>query len=170
MSFLKQAVLAAATPLALVIFAAVLAGPSAAQSGDQKSEVVPSDTVLRANTRLVVTDVVATDGNGKPVTDLKPEDFKVLENGRPQHVAHFSFHQPAAQVASRTASLPPDIITNAPAYTASSMNIILFDSANGDASEHAYARDELLKFLSTAQIHEPLAIFALHTDLKLLHD
>jgi hypothetical protein len=50
------------------------------------------------------------------------------------------------------------------------MNVILFDSANGDASEHAYARDQLLKFLATAEVHEPLAIFALHTDLKLLHD
>jgi VWFA-related protein len=170
MSFLKQAILAVATPLALVIFPAVLAGPSAAQSGDQKNEVVQSDTVLRANTRLVVTDVVATDGNGKPVTDLKPEDFKVLENGRPQHVANFSFHQPIAQAASRNLTLPPDIVTNMPAYTASSMNVILFDSANGDASEHAYARDQLLKFLATAEIHEPLAIFALHTDLKLLHD
>lgn len=170
MSFLKHAILAVATPLALVIFPAVLAGPSAAQSGDQKTDVVQSDTVLRANTRLVVTDVVATDGNGKPVTDLKLEDFKVLENGRPQQVAHFSFHQPIAQAASRTVTLPPDIVTNMPAYTASSMNVILFDSANGDASEHAYARDQLLKFLATAEIHEPLAIFALHTDLKLLHD
>ena len=110
------------------------------------------------------------DGNGKPVTNLSVDDFKILENGRPQRVANFSFHQPAAQVASRTVSLPPDIVTNMPAYTASSMNLILFDSANGDASEHAYARDELLKFLSTTEIHEPLAIFALHTDLKLLHD
>jgi VWFA-related protein len=50
------------------------------------------------------------------------------------------------------------------------MNVILFDSANGDATEHAYARDELLKFLATSEIHEPLAIFALHNDLKLLHD
>jgi VWFA-related protein len=170
MSFLKHAILAVAAPLALVIFAAVLEAPSAAQSGDQRNEVVQSDTVLRANTRLVLTDVVATDGNGKPLTDLKLEDFKVLENGRPQQVAHFSFHQPLAQAASRTLTLPPDIVTNMPAYTASSMNVILFDSANGDASEHAYARDQLLKFLATAEIHEPLAIFALHTDLKLLHD
>jgi VWFA-related protein len=155
--------------------AATLVALSPTQSEDQRSqekkdEITKSDTVLRTNTRLVVTDVVATDGNGKPVTDLKPEDFKVLENGRPQQVAHFSFHQPIAQAASRSVTLPPDIVTNVPAYSASSMNVILFDSANGDATEHAYAREQLLKFLATAEIHEPLAIFALHTDLKLLHD
>src|SRR5713226_7894646 len=164
-----------ATLLFSLSSAATLVALSPTQSQDQRSqekkdEVMKSDTVLRTNTRLVVTDVVATDSNGKPVTNLSVDDFKVLENGRPLRVANFSFHQPAAQVASRTVSLPPDVITNMPAYTASSMNIILFDSANGDASEHAYARDELMKFLATAEIHEPLAIFALHTDLKLLHD
>src|SRR6266481_1585507 len=159
---------------ALLLFTAIaMTSPLRSQdqkSQDQKDEAAKSETVLRTNTRLVVTDVVATDGNGKPITNLSLDDFKLLENGRPQHVASFSFHQPATQVASRTISLPPDIVTNMPAYTASSMNIILFDSANGDAVEHAYARNELLKFLGSAEIHEPLAIFALHNDLKLLHD
>jgi VWFA-related protein len=169
MLFLQRAITGFATLLSLVMLTAAQSA-SAAQSGEKKSDVVQSDTVLRANTRLVVTDVVATDNSGKPITDLKAQDFKVLENGRPQQVSNFSFHQPAAQAAGRTIQLPPDVVTNMPAYKASSMNVILFDSANGDASEHAYARDELLKFLSTAEIHEPLAIFALHTDLKLLHD
>ncbi len=140
------------------------------QSGDKQNEVAQSDTVLRTNTRLVVTDVVATNSKGEPVTNLSADDFKIFESGRPQRVANFSFHRPAAQVAQRTNSLPPDIVTNEPVYSASSMNVILFDSANGDATEHAYARDELLKFLATSEIHEPLAIFALHNDLKLLHD
>ena len=159
---------------ATILFVATLtAAPvtvPAAPAQDQKDEVAKSDTVLRTNTRLVVTDVVVTDGSGKPVTNLNADDFKVFENGHPQRVANFSFHQPAAQVASRTVSLPPDVVTNMPTYAASTMNIILFDSANGDSVEHAYARDELLKFLSTSEIHEPLAIFALHNDLKLLHD
>jgi VWFA-related protein len=156
--------------LALLAFATTTFISPAAYTQDRKDEVTKSDTVLRTNTRLVLTDVVATDGNGKPVTNLSVDDFKILENGHPQRVANFSFHQPATQVATRTISLPPDVVTNMPVYTASTMNIILFDSANGDATEHAYARDELLKFLSTSEIHEPLAIFALHTDLKLLHD
>ncbi len=156
--------------LSLMILAATNATNSPAQAQDQKNEVVQSDTVLRTNTRLVVTDVVATDSNGKPITNLNADDFKVLENGRPQRVANFSFHQPAAQAAPRTVSLPPGIVTNEPVYAASSMNVILFDSANGDATEHVYARDQLLKFLATSEIHEPLAIFALHNDLKLLHD
>src|SRR5690242_7213199 len=43
--------------------------------------VYESATVLRAITRLVVVDVVATK-DGKPVTDLKQEEFSVWENDK----------------------------------------------------------------------------------------
>src|SRR5215831_11715422 len=47
----------------------------------QAQPVHESATVMRATTRMVVVDVVATDHSGTPVTDLKPEDFTVLEDG-----------------------------------------------------------------------------------------
>ncbi|HEY2390662.1 MAG TPA: hypothetical protein VGK22_05775, partial [Candidatus Angelobacter sp.] len=53
----------------------------------------PSSTMLRANTRLVVVDVVATDSKGNPIPDLKVEDFTVLEDGKPQKISAFSFKQ-----------------------------------------------------------------------------
>ncbi|HWF02837.1 MAG TPA: hypothetical protein VHA06_04070, partial [Candidatus Angelobacter sp.] len=70
--------------------------PSPLQSQDS-----PSIPVLRANTRLVVVDVVATNGKGEPVPDLKQEDFTVLEDGKPQKISAFSFkqHNKATQVA-----------------------------------------------------------------------
>jgi VWFA-related protein len=48
--------------------------------------------------------------------------------------------------------------------------VILFDAANGDFTEHVYARDQLLKFLNGAALDRPVAIFALQHQLKLLHD
>lgn len=39
---------------------------------------------------LVELDVVVTDGKDRPLTDLGPEDFEVLEDGRPQPVTHFA--------------------------------------------------------------------------------
>ena len=38
---------------------------------------------------VVNLEVFATDRNGQPVTDLKPEDFTVLEDGRPVPVTNF---------------------------------------------------------------------------------
>jgi VWFA-related protein len=38
---------------------------------------------------MVPLDVRVLDRNGKPVTDLRQEDFTILENGRPQEIRHF---------------------------------------------------------------------------------
>jgi len=42
-----------------------------------------------ARSDLVVFSATAVDGKGRPVTDLRREDFRVLEEGRPQPLAHF---------------------------------------------------------------------------------
>ncbi|MEW6730170.1 MAG: VWA domain-containing protein [Acidobacteriota bacterium] len=49
------------------------------------------DAVVRITTNLVQLDVVVTDKRGQQVTDLKPEDFEVLEDGRPQQITNFSY-------------------------------------------------------------------------------
>ena len=63
------------------------AGPTLL-SAQQTPGDVPTITI-RANTRLVVVDVVVTDKKGQPVTGLKPEDFTVEENGKKQKVSLF---------------------------------------------------------------------------------
>jgi len=130
-----------------------------------------SDQTLRTNTRLVVVDVVATDGKGQPVPDLKAADFTLLEDGKPQKISGFNFEHPGgAPTPTAQAQLPPSVVTNAPKFQSNSLNVILFDTVNGDFAEHAYARDQLLKFLNTAELGRPVAIFAMQTQLKLLHD
>jgi VWFA-related protein len=120
---------------------------------------------------LVVVDVVATDSKGQPVPDLKASDFTVLEDGKPQKISGFNFEHSGAGL-TRTAQiqLPPSVVTNAPTFQSNSLNVILFDAANGDFTEQVYARDQLLKFLNGAALDRPVAIFALQTQLKLLHD
>jgi VWFA-related protein len=44
----------------------------------------------RVRVRLVPVDVIVTDSRGRPVVGLKQEDFRVLENGKPQEIRHFS--------------------------------------------------------------------------------
>jgi VWFA-related protein len=134
-------------------------------------DVMHSDQTLRTNTRLVVVDVVATDSKGQPVTDLKAPDFTLLEDGKPQKISGFNFEHPGGSPARVVqVDLPPSVVTNAPKFQSNSLNIILFDTVNGDFAEHAYARDQLLKFLNSAELGRPVAIFALQTHLKLLHD
>jgi VWFA-related protein len=156
----------------LPLIAAGLYAQSATQpSASNESQVLHSDQTLRTNTRLVLVDVVATDSKGQPVPDLNASDLTVLEDGKPQKISAFNFERSDASSA-RVAQiqLPPSVVTNAPKFQSNSLNVILFDTANGDFTEQVYAHDQLLKFLNGAALDRPVAIFALQTQLKLLHD
>lgn len=148
--------------LSAVLFLFLL--PLQAQSPQQ------SQSVLRATTRLVILDVVATDEKGQPVPDLKAEEFTVLEDGKPQHMIDFSFQRPT-MTPRAAVKLAPNVVTNSPEYTsASSLNIILLDAINTDFSSHAYAQEMLIKYLDSSPAIQPTAVYALDGRLMLLHD
>jgi VWFA-related protein len=52
---------------------------------------VADDESIKISTNLIQLDVTVTDKDGKIVTDLKPEDFEVYENGKKQDITNFSF-------------------------------------------------------------------------------
>ena len=65
----------------------------------QTPQPTAPETVIRINVNLVQVDAVVTDSSGKPVTDLKPEVFEVLQDGKRQQITNFSYistHDPAA--------------------------------------------------------------------------
>jgi VWFA-related protein len=49
------------------------------------------DDVVKISVTLVQVDAIVTDKNGRQVTDLKPEDFEILEDGKPQAISNFSY-------------------------------------------------------------------------------
>jgi VWFA-related protein len=49
------------------------------------------DQSIRLGVTLVQLDVVVTDDKGRQVTELKPDDFQLLEDGRAQHISNFSY-------------------------------------------------------------------------------
>ena len=58
--------------------------PSAAQP--ERTQQPP----IRSGINFVRVDVIVSDGKGQPVLDLKPEDFSVSEDGKPQKIEQFS--------------------------------------------------------------------------------
>lgn len=71
----------------LVLLVLSLAKPLLAQ---QPATQNPETDIIRINTNLVQLRVVVTDKSGKPVENLKQEDFEVLENGQSQKITLFS--------------------------------------------------------------------------------
>lgn len=53
--------------------------------------IVDSDDVVKISTQLIQLDVVVTDKKGNQVTDLKPEDFEIYENGKKQDISNFTY-------------------------------------------------------------------------------
>lgn len=58
--------------------------------------------VVKISTNLIQLDVVVTDKKGNQVTDLKPEDFEIYENGKKQDISNFSY------IFNKTAKKPTD--------------------------------------------------------------
>ena len=60
--------------------------------------------VVKISTTLIQIDVTVTDKNGKTITDLKPEEMEIYENGQKQEISNFSFISNAKVVESAAPS------------------------------------------------------------------
>ncbi|HTS06360.1 MAG TPA: VWA domain-containing protein [Candidatus Eisenbacteria bacterium] len=66
--------------MALVLQVAVLSFPAVSQQGDYR---------VRVESELVLVNVTVKDKSGNLITNLKPEDFTILEDNKPQRVLSF---------------------------------------------------------------------------------
>src|SRR5207249_9150783 len=72
----------------LVTIAAILA-VAPVRSQDKKQTKSDDDDIIKVTSNLVNLDVIVKDKKGKVITDLKPDDFTVSENGVPQKIEFF---------------------------------------------------------------------------------
>lgn len=128
--------------------------------------------MLKVKTRLVVVDVIAQNGKGQPVTDLKAEEFTLTEDGKPQNIRSFSLQQGIQSGASRPQipTLPANMVTNLPRYQTGAWNVVLLDALNTTLPNQAYMRDEMIKFLDKLPSDQPVAIYLLGYKLRLVQD
>ena len=143
-----------------------------AHPADQTAGAQSSSMTLRLNTRLVDVNVVALDKKGHPITNLKPGDFEVYDNGVKQNVR--SFMQTESDAADE-ASAPPTNATspapaefsnhstgNATATNAESNTVILLvDGSNLDYNDLMDARRQMVDFLRTLPENERVALYAM---------
>jgi VWFA-related protein len=163
------------TPAASQTSSPAQANTQQPKAEEQRNVVYESATVLRAVTRLVVVDVVATDGSGAPVTDLKADEFSIWENDKQQTIRGFSFQRPPASGVTafqeKQVNLRPNEFTNVPAFrTETALNVLLLDGLNTNLANQAYARDQMIKYLDKIPEGQPIAIFLLSTKLRMLQD
>ncbi|MCU1286330.1 MAG: hypothetical protein JWO13_2680 [Acidobacteriales bacterium] len=136
-----------------------------------KASDMPASVVLKATTRLVVVDVLATDAKGNPIADLKPEDFVLLEDGKEQKIRSLAFQKPVAQPRSAEPIRPPNVVTNKPVYQGSNtLNVILLDALNTNTLNQTVARQKMLEFLAKMPTDQPIAVYTMGSKLRMLQD
>jgi VWFA-related protein len=129
-------------PIGLVLAASAAAGaPAHAQTPDERPPlVVPVDV------ELVQVDAVVTDKKGRYVTDLRAEDFEIVEDGKARRVANFRYVE--------TSVLPPDAPAAAHAPGLSALPpadaralVIVFDDLSLEFESYLRAREALLRLV-----------------------
>jgi len=158
-SFISRVAPLAAFLLALVVFSSpmILAGRFTAvaqQEGPKKRNEDPgaeqrspgADVTVRIETRLVNLNVKAVDAAGRPVTDLKLDDFEVYEDGVKQQITHFS------------------------AVTAPVNVVLLLDLGGATKKRRQLARDAAAGFIDELPAQDKIALGAFTRNLRMFTD
>ncbi|HEV8427972.1 MAG TPA: VWA domain-containing protein [Pyrinomonadaceae bacterium] len=72
--------------------------PDAKKTSPDPDEVDEGD-VVRVDTQLVSVPAVVTDSSGRPLSGLKPENFRIIEDGQPQAIANFGTTETPFEIA-----------------------------------------------------------------------
>ena len=127
---------------------------------------------LKARTDIVLVPVVVRDSSGASVRGLQKGDFTVLESGKPQEIAVAEEIRTASSA--KPATPPQNIFSNQfnDAAHPQRLSIIALDMVSTSFSDQAYARYQLIKFLSqTVDSHQPTALVTItRNGLHMVHD
>src|SRR5438270_6913984 len=83
--------------------------PTTQESATTQQAPGGDEDVVRITTNLVQIDATVTDKSGKQITDLRAEDFQILQDGRPQKITNLSYiatHPVSSQPAVNSSTSP----------------------------------------------------------------
>ena len=166
-------------PLQAVLCTLTLVGTAVAQQPPVQIQVPVQQhhdqavMTLHANARAVLLDVVVTDGHGHAVHDLKPDNFRIYEDGALQTVASLEeHHTPTPADLAALPPLPalaPNTFSNRrPPASGSTYTVFLLDALDSPVTAQMYAREQLLSWVGSMPPGNQVAIFQLDTQLHLI--
>jgi VWFA-related protein len=119
------------------------------------------------NVKLVTVRVVARDGQGHAVGNLRKEDFQLFDRGKPQTITQFDVEQPGSLTAKARETSEPnpvDISGTNPARAATTalperFVAYFFDDVHLEFADLVHARDAAERHIATLQPTDRAAIF-----------
>jgi len=129
---------------------------------------------IQVQSQIVLLDVTVTDAQGKPVTDLRQDEFRITESKVPQTVV--SFEPPSAHRMPATAEAGNPIV-NSTADLAkigeAPVTLLVLDELNTGFFDRDFARTRTIAWLKRqpAVLPQPTALLAINDrNLHLLRD
>jgi VWFA-related protein len=181
---------------AIALFLCVWLTASAQQPVQNAANGPEANLKFATTTQLVVEDVLIKGKDGKPILGLKPTDFTITEDGKPQKISVFEFQTlegeladsasvPVNPTAQTAAPKPPEkpgvkpltTIEIAPErpgdlkYRNRRLMVMFFDMTSMPIQDQKRAQTAALKFLQTQITPADLvAIMTFSSDVKVLED
>jgi VWFA-related protein len=137
-----------------ILLAAQLAFAAPPRRQAQKTH--RSSQVLHATVNLVVVDVEVTDSAGRPVKGLKPSDFMLLEDGKPQKISTFVYADVEGFARAVATDEKPVVVPVAGSPSTSSLGplvrdrrliLLLFDMTSLQPDELLRARTAAIRYV-----------------------
>jgi VWFA-related protein len=159
--------------LTIILLAGLfLASQSLAQAQNTDAptpDTEPPAPLLRADTTVVLVDVVATEKD-KPLAGLTRNQFHVYEGGREQRITFFEEKRPAPPGQARLPHLlPPHIYTNIlDALPGTPVNVLLLDGLNTMGPDQMEVRRQMLAYLTKLDPGTTMAVFTLTSRLRMV--
>lgn len=158
--------------ICLSVIAMLFLSVYAVAKDKEKDKQNNSEIKFTARTELVLIPTLVTDKSGAHMGGLKKEDFTVFENGSERNLATFEEITSDPHRLSRPAN--PNEFSNYLGSGGSTrrVTLIVLDLINTPFLDQAYARQELLKYLSqSVDRREPTGLFTLtRSGLHIIHD
>lgn len=114
--------------------------------------------------KRVTLNVIAVDGKGNPVTDLKDSDFRVMDRGKPQQIDSVSHRDTRLQP---DAPLGPNEFSNRPRGGVGPATVILFDLLNEHLDARGPAWNQLVQTLQPLPSSSGLYLYLLTLEGRL---
>jgi len=141
------------------------------QSQDKKqAKGTDDDDVIRVTSNLVSLDVIVKDKKGKAVTDLKPEDFTVSENGVPQKIEFFDStlinRNEVTQTTATSVSAPPT--PRNPNGLPRNIIALVLDGQSTELANLRHVREGIVKYIrERISDNDSVALFSISGGLQL---
>jgi VWFA-related protein len=142
--------------------------------GVAAAQQAPPEPTFRAGTELVQVSVVAQDKQGKPVTDLRRDEFQIFDNGARQEIRLFLSEKSGS---AQPEPLAPNTFSNA---SHRGYSVMLFDNLatefaypGSGASGEGFARQKALQMLQAIPAEDKtakIAIYSLWRKLQIIRE